>query len=303
MHFNTGDINVGLVKRLLAAQFPQWAGLPITPAVPQGWDNRTFRLGADMSVRLPSAQGYTQQIEKEQRWLPILAPRLPLPIPVPLAIGIPAEGFPWSWSIYRWIEGATASIERIGDMNEFATTLAHFLVALQSVDVAGGPPPGPHNFFRGGPLTIYDGETRRAIAALDGKIDTVAATAVWEIALAARWQGPPAWLHGDVAEGNLLVGNGRLSAVIDFGSSGVGDPACDMTIAWTLLAGESREVFRATLPVDDATWARGRGWALWKALITLAEYITTNPVKAGAARRVIDEVLADYTHAAGRGGP
>jgi len=294
-HANKVHIDVSLVRRLVTTQFPQWADLPIMPAVPQGWDNRTFHLGADMTVRLPSAEGYTPQVEKEHRWLPILAPRLPLSIPVPLAMGIPAEGFPWDWSIYRWLEGDTASIERIGDMNEFATTLAHFLVALQQIDPAGGPPPGLHSAFRGGPLEIYDAETRRTIVALNDEIDAEAATMVWEAALAARWHGPPVWFHGDVAVGNLLVSNGRLSAVIDFGCSGVGDPACDVTIAWTLLAGESREAFRAALPVDGATWARGRGWALWKGLITLAEYINTNTLKAGEARRVIDEVLADHT--------
>ena len=297
MHADEVAIDVALVRRLLAAQFPHWAGLPITPAVPQGWDNRTFRLGADKSVRLPSAEGYTSQVEKEHRWLPILAPQLPLPIPVPVAIGTPAEGFPWNWSIYRWLEGDTASIERIDDMKAFATELAHFLATLQRIDPTDGPPPGPHNFYRGGPLMIYDAETRHAIAALDGKIDTDAVTAVWEAALQATWHGPPVWLHGDVAAGNLLVSHGRLSAVIDFGCAGVGDPACDVTIAWTLLSGASREAFRAALPLDSATWARGRGWALWKGLITLAGYINTNPVKAGEARRVIDEVLGDYQDA------
>ena len=297
MHTDEVATDVALVRQLLAAQFPHWAGLPITPAVPQGWDNRTFRLGADMSVRLPSAEGYTPQVEKEHRWLPILAPQLPLPIPVPLALGMPGEGFPWHWSIYRWLEGETASIERIDDINAFATELAHFLAALQRIDPTDGPPPGPHNCYRGGSLMVYDAETRHAIAALDGTIDTDAVTEVWETALQATWHGPPVWLHGDVAAGNLLVSDGRLSAVIDFGCAGVGDPACDVSIAWTLLGGASREAFRAALPVDDATWARGRGWALWKGLITLAGYINTDPVKAGEARRVIDEVLDDHKDA------
>lgn len=298
MHVGKADIDVSLVGRLLAAQFPQWADLPIAPAVPQGWDNRTFRLGAEMSVRLPSAEGYTPQVEKEHRCLPILAPRLPLPIPVPLAMGAPAEGFPWKWSIYRWLEGDTASHKRIGDMDEFATTLAHFLATLQQIDPAGGPPAGPHSFFRGGPLETYDAETRRSIVALGEAINAEAATLVWETALDARWEGPPVWFHGDVASGNLLVRDGRLSAVIDFGCSGVGDPACDVTIAWTLLSGKSREAFRSALPVDAATWARGRGWALWKGLITLAEYMNTDPVKAREARRVTDDVLADHPHGA-----
>src|SRR3712207_6823964 len=250
-HFDREDIEVALVQRLISAQFPQWAHLPITPAVPQGWDNRTFRLGAKMSVRLPSAAPYALQVEKEHRWLPELAPHLPLPIPVPLAKGAPAEGYPFNWSIYRWLEGETARTERVDDLIEFATTLADFLAALQRIDPTGGPPPGRHNFFRGGPLTVYDAETRQAIAALDGRIDTDAATAVWEAALAATWHGPPVWFHGDVAAGNLLVEGGRLSAVIDFGTSGVGDPSCDVAIAWTRFGG------RAGRPS-----ARLSGWTL-----------------------------------------
>ncbi len=288
------DINVSLVGRLVTAQFPQWADLPIKPVEFDGWDNRNFRLGEDMSVRLPSAECYSGQVEKEQRWLRRLAPLLPLSIPVPLSMGVPADGYPWHWSVYRWLEGESATIERIDDLHRFATTLARFLAALQQIDPAGGPPPGQHNFFRGGPLAIYDAETRDAIAALHGKIDSDAVTAVWEAALKATWHGTPVWLHGDLSASNLLVKRGRLSAVIDFGCSGVGDPACDLTIAWTLFSGKSREAFRAALPVDEGAWARGRGWALWKGLITLAEHVNTNPLEAGKARRVIDEVLAGH---------
>ena len=291
------DIDVTLVGQLVAAQFPQWADLPLRPVEFDGWDNRTFRLGEDMSVRLPSAEAYTGQVAKEHRWLPRLAPLLPLAIPVPIAMGVPAGGYPWHWSIYRWLEGANATIERIANPHDFASTLAQFLAALQRIDPTGGPPPGQHNFFRGGELAIYDTETRDAMATLHGKIDTDAVTAVWEAALQATWNGPPVWLHGDVSATNLLVGEGQLRAVIDFGCSGVGDPACDLTIAWTLFSGESREAFCAALPVDDATWARGRGWALWKGLITLARHTNTNLLEAGKARRTIGDVLADHKHA------
>jgi aminoglycoside phosphotransferase (APT) family kinase protein len=251
-----------------------------------------------MTVRLPSAESYVAQVEKEHRWLPELAPQLPLPIPVPLAKGAPAEGYPWPWSVYRWIEGETATLGRIGDLVKFATTLAGFLVALQQVDPTGGPSPGPHNFFRGGSLTVYDTETRQALSTLEGEIHTRAALAVWEAALDAAWHGPPVWFHGDVAWGNLLVEEGRLSAVIDFGTSGVGDPSCDLAISWTLFGGESREAFRAVLQPDDATWARGRGWVLWKSLITLAAHIETNPLEAARIRREIDDVIADCEHGA-----
>ncbi|MDQ3855066.1 MAG: aminoglycoside phosphotransferase family protein [Chloroflexota bacterium] len=291
-------IDVALVRRLVSSQFPHWADLPVRPVEHDGWDNRTFHLGESMTVRLPSAEGYVPQVEKEQRWLPVLAPHLPLPIPVPLAKGVPTEDYPWPWSIHRWLEGETASVGHIADLCEFASSLAEFLSALQRIDATDGPVAGPHSFFRGAPPAVYDGETRDAIVALEGEIDTEAATAVWEAALETTWQGPPVWFHGDVAAGNLLVEDGRLCAVIDFGTSGVGDPACDLTIAWTFLLGESREVFRAALPLDAAAWARARGWSLWKALITLAGYLKSDVVRAAQARYVIEQVLADHQSAA-----
>jgi len=288
------NIDRSLVTRLVAAQFPQWAGLPIRPVEPDGWDNRTFRLGEDKAVRLPSSEAYAAQVKKEQRWLPRLAPLLPLPIPIPLAMGHPSEGYPWHWSIYQWLEGDFATIEHIADLQQLATTLAQFLTALYRIDPAGGPPPGKHNFFRGGSLAVYDSETRHAIACLEGRMDAHAATAVWEAALKATYHGPPVWLHGDVSAGNLLVKEGQLWAVIDFGCSAVGDPACDLAIAWTLFSGKSRAAFRAALPVDDATWARGIGWALWKALIIVADHVHTTPLEEGKAQHVIDEILADH---------
>jgi aminoglycoside phosphotransferase (APT) family kinase protein len=291
---NEVSIDAPLVRRLIGAQFPRWSGLPIRPVEVGGWDNRTFHLGERMTVRLPSAEGYVPQVEKEHRWLPELAPHLPLPIPVPLAKGRPGSGYPFPWSVYRWIEGKTATVGRIEDLVEFATTLADFLVALQQIDPTGGPPPGPHSFFRGGSLKVYDAETRQALDALDGRIDTRAAREVWGSALDAAWHGPPVWFHGDVAWGNLLVEEGRLRAVIDFGTSGVGDPSCDLAISWTLFGGESREAFRAVLQPDDATWARGRGWTLWKALITLAWSAGSGSREPREPRHVIEEVLEDY---------
>jgi aminoglycoside phosphotransferase (APT) family kinase protein len=287
-------IDAVLVRRLVSAQFPQWKDLPITPVEFDGWDNRTFRLGDYMTMRLPSDDGYAPQVEKEHRWLPILAPQLPLPIPVPLAKGAPAECYPYSWSIYRWLDGEPVSIGGIEDLTELATTLADFLAALQRIEASDGPPAGQHSFFRGGPLETYDGETRRAIAALDGRIPADAARAVWNSALAATWHGPPVWFHGDVSAGNLLSRDGRLSAVIDFGCCGVGDPACDLSIAWTLLEGESREAFGVALAADAGTWVRGRGWALWKALITMVQHLNTHPIEAATAQWVINQILDDY---------
>ena len=286
------NINSILVRQLVSSQFPQWAHLPIKPVQFGGWDNCTFHLGTEMTVRLPSAGRYAQQVKKEQRWLPILANQLPLPIPVHLAMGVPAHGYPWHWSIYRWIEGVIAVNAPISDRSEFAATLAEFLNALHRIDISGGPPPGKHNFYRGGSLSVYDKETRDAVAALNGRIDQNAVTTVWETALNANWQGSPSWVHGDVSPTNLLVKEGRLSAVIDFGCSAVGDPACDLAIAWTFFSGKSRAVFRSTLSADEGTWARARGWALWKALITLAEHNQTNSFEGEKSRKVITEVLS-----------
>jgi len=282
-------IDERLARRLVDTQFPQWAALPIAPVAPSGWDNRTFRLGEELIVRLPSAEWYALQVEKEQRWLPVLAPQLPLPIPVPVALGAPGEGYPHAWSVYRWLAGEPAGTAAVRDTARLATDLAGFLVALRAVDAEGGPAPGPHNFHRGGPLTHYADETLAAIAALGGGIDGRRTRRIWDEAVAATWQGPPVWFHGDVAENNLLVRDGRLAAVIDFGTSGVGDPACDVVIAWTYLDPTGRAAFRAALGADDATWARGRGWALWKALITIAGGGEWAP----AARRTLGVLLAD----------
>jgi aminoglycoside phosphotransferase (APT) family kinase protein len=212
---------------------------------------------------------------------------------------MPAEGYPWPWSIYQWLEGENATIERIADPRQAATELAQFVAALQRIDPAGGSPPGANNSFRGVPLAMRDSLTRAAIATLHSTLDAGAVTSTWEAALQVRaWNGPAVWLHGDLLAGNLLAQKGRLSAVIDFGCLGVGDPACDVMVAWTYLSAEAREAFRAALPVDDATWARGRGWALSFGLIALPYYKISNPVLSGIARHAIDEALADHERAA-----
>jgi aminoglycoside phosphotransferase (APT) family kinase protein len=288
-------IDVSLARRLVDSQFPQWSDLPIAAVASDGWDNRSFRLGSELTVRLPSGNWYAQQVEKEQRWLPVIAPQVPLPIPTPVAKGMPDDGFPYPWSVYRWLDGEIASNARIGDMTGFAADLAGFLNALSRVDATGGPEPGQHNFLRGGPLATYEQETFDALDALGGEVPAgEQVRRVWADAMATSWQREPVWFHGDFATGNLLVRDGRLAAVLDFGSSGVGDPACDTVIAWTFLSGPSRDRFRTTLDVDSATWSRGRGWALWKALISLVEHLEHDSPNAALARRDIEQVLADY---------
>jgi aminoglycoside phosphotransferase (APT) family kinase protein len=285
-------IDAHLVARLIAAQFPQWSHLPVRPVERDGWDNRTYRLGHDMSVRLPTAAGYVPGVDKEHRWLPVLARRLPVPVPTPLARGRPGEGYLFPWSVRGWLAGRPARLDDLHNADQLAVDVADFLIALQRVDPAGGPRAGAHSFFRGADLARYDGETRQALIALTGRIDVAAVQARWNEALAATWHGPPVWFHGDVAAGNLLVADGRLSAVIDFGTCGVGDPACDLVIAWTLFSGRSRAVFSAAIGQDPAMWARARGWALWKALISWA----ANAADSDSARvnlQVITDVLSD----------
>src|SRR4051794_33729088 len=232
MPFDRRRIDEILVRRLVTAQFPRWARLEVRPVELDGWDNRTFRLGEELSARPPTGDWYAEQVAKERRWLPVLAPALPLPIPVPVGQGRPGEGFPYPWSVYRWLEGAPAAVAP-ADKSELALDLARFLRALAACDATDGPPPGRHNFFRGAPLAHYEAEALAAIDALGDAIPRAAVLRTWQRATASRWEREPVWFHGDVAAGNLLVRDRRLVAVIDFGTSGVGDPACDVVIAWT----------------------------------------------------------------------
>jgi len=281
-------INAELVRALLDEQFPRWRELPIRVVQPGGNDHRTFRLGERLSVRLPSAPGYVPQVAKEQEWLPVLAPQLPLAIPEVEAVGVPSPRFPAPWSVYGWIDGEPASTAKPGDSARLATDLARFLVALRAVDRAEGPEPGLHSAFRGGPVGHWDDEVQQLLSRLHGQERPRAAT-LWREALAATVPVSSCWFHGDVAAGNLLVRDGVLVAVLDFGCAGVGDPACDTVVAWTMLDGPAKRAFRDELGVDEATWARGRGWALWKALIMLTD---TPPGQAELARHVLDQLLA-----------
>lgn len=240
-----------------------------------------------MVVRMPRIEWAAKDIDKEYQWLPQLAPFLPIPIPAPLGKGAPAEGYPWAWSVYRWLEGKNPIVGHIPNPPLFTNDLVAFISALHKIDLPNGPASR-----RGVPLEKQDSETRKAIRELDGMIDVESATAAWETALQApKWSKPPVWIHGDLSPGNLLVEHDRLSAVIDFGSLGIGDPACDLINAWNLLPANMREAFRSALMVDDATWQRGRGWALSNALIALPYYKDTNPVLANNARHVIQEII------------
>ena len=289
------SIDAGLVRRLLASQFPHWADLPLRRLHPAGSDNVIYRLGQDMSVRLPRGEWAAGQAAKEHAWLPRLAPHLPLPIPDPLGVGDPAFGYPWDWSVSRWLPGDTATVEGLTDPQRTARELAEFLTALQHALPVESATPNPHDDVTGVPMANRDYATRAAIAAVQGTFDVPAMTAVWESALRApAWDRAPVWFHGDLHLGNLLVSGGQLSAVIDFAGLGAGDPACDLVIAWNLLSPETRPLFRAALQVDDATWTRAQGWALTTGLNAYTCYAAINPLVAMNTRRQISQVLIDH---------
>jgi aminoglycoside phosphotransferase (APT) family kinase protein len=284
------------VRRLVSSQFPELADLPVRPVTNGGWDNWTFHLGAERLVRLPSAAEYALAVDKEHRWLPALAGQLPRPIPAPLAKGKPGVNYPYPWSIYQWLDGEPARGDLIANPVRFALDLAEFLVALQSIDASGGPQPGIHNWFRGGTLRTFDEKVHDALAELDGLVDAELVRKIWVRALEARWDGVDRWFHGDIAPGNLLLADGQLAAVIDFGTCGVGDPACDLAIAWTLLTADGREAFRERLAVDDSTWSRGRGWALWKTLASCPDTLEDpeDVREFTNAQRILGEIFSDY---------
>lgn len=280
MHADELEIDARLVRRLLAMQFPEWAERPLEPVTPRGTDNRLFRLGDDLVVRLPCRPQTVKTLEKERAWLPKLAPHLPLEVPVPIAVGRPGEGYPGTWSVYRWLDGENAIDAPIEDPARAALDLAAFIGALQRIDTSDGPRPGESNSLRGAPLEALDAEFRARKGA-----DRVIAE--WEAALEApSWDRPPVWVHGDLDARNLLVRDGRLSGVVDFGCLGVGDPACDVAAAWKVLPPEARDHFRTALAVDDATWTRARGWVLYQAVGALSYYsLETNPELFTEARR------------------
>jgi aminoglycoside phosphotransferase (APT) family kinase protein len=298
LHPDEPDTDAALVRRLLAAQLPHWAALPLVPVDSAGTDHALYRLGSELVVRLPRIHWARAQVAKEQRWLPVLAAQLPLAIPAPVAQGHPGEGYPWHWSVYRWLPGETVTLPRLADPLASARQLAQFLRALQRIDASAGPVAGEHNSHRGMPLVERDAVIREALRQLHGQIDVARATAAWNVALQLPpWPGLPRWVHGDLQPGNLLVrtapatGAGPLCAVIDFGCLGVGDPAVDLIVAWSFFPPAARTAFRAELAPDDATWARGRGWALYTGLVALPYYQQRNPGLAQQARHTLQVIL------------
>ena len=260
------DISPETVKALILSQFPDWGGLEITPVRPGGWDNRTFRLGTKMGIRMPSAERYAANISKEATWLPKLAQALPYTVPKPLAVGTPGAGYPFQWMVFAWRDGATLD-EGDPTLRQdavLAEALAAALLTLQAVPTDGAPPAGAQNFHRGGDLGAYDTETRDLIATLN-EPQRQAAKTIWDRARASHWDAPGLWLHGDMSEGNILMQAGRFAGLLDFGLCGVGDPSSDLVPYWTIFEGAARAAFRDRLDLDEATWERAAGGALWKA--------------------------------------
>ncbi|HET7428337.1 MAG TPA: aminoglycoside phosphotransferase family protein [Gaiellales bacterium] len=289
MHDDDVAVSAEVVRALLRKQAPEWAELPLRLVDEIGTDNVLYRLGDALVVRLPRGGRSVRSLAKECEWLPRLRPHLPVAIPAVRAVGHPGEGYPHDWAVYDWLPGERATEGRVRDEAALARDLAGFLSALWGLDADGAPAPGEHNFFRGVPLAERDQQTRASIAALRGVMDTTAVAAVWASALAApAWPGPPVWIHGDIDRQNLLVQEGRLSGVIDFGGLGAGDPACDVMAAWKLFDTPARAAFRTALEVDEATWQRSRGWAVSQAVIALAYYTEeTHPVLVRESRRWI----------------
>ena len=284
---------LNLARKIIAEQFPEYADLPITDVEKQGHDNRTYRLGEHMLIRMPTAADYALKVPKEQELLPQLAKRLSVNIPAPIKMGNPSIDYPYPFSIYKWLPGKSINLLTLTaqDKERLAFDLAKFLKELQAITDVERPEPGQHNWWRGDHVSVYDKGAREQIAELAEIIDASKSSALWDKACATRWNKAPIWIHGDFAIGNILMDGGKLSAVIDFGGAAVGDPACDLVIAWTYLSGKAREAFISKMDMDADTWLRARAWALWKATFELERLADKNSPEAGLQKRIIDEVI------------
>jgi aminoglycoside phosphotransferase (APT) family kinase protein len=283
---------IDLAHKLIAEQFPEYAILTIVDVDKQGHDNRTYRLGDHMLIRMPTAADYALKVPKEQELLPKLTKHLSVTIPAPLKMGKPSANYPYPFSIYKWLSGKSINLLTLTDQEkeQLAFDLARFLKELQAINDIEGPGPGQHNWWRGDHVSVYDTGAREQIAELVEIIDVSKALTLWDRACETKWNKPPVWIHGDFAIGNILMDGGKLSAVIDFGGAAVGDPACDLVIAWTYLSGKARQIFISKMDMDADTWLRARAWALWKATFELCQIVDKNSPEAGLQKRIIDEV-------------
>lgn len=287
------EITIDLAHHLIQKQFPEYVHLPISSVEKQGHDNRTFRLGNTMLIRMPTTQEYALKVSLEQELLPKLAQHLSVKIPKPIKMGYPSEDYPFPFSIYTWCDGISLNLFNLEDetYKQLAFDCALFLKELQNIKNVDGPMPGQHNWWRGDHVSVYDKGFYDQIKKITGYIDINKATNLWESACKTKWNKSPVWVHGDFAIGNILVNKGILSAVIDFGGLAVGDPACDLVIAWTYFTGNARDIFIKEMHLDDDTWLRAKAWALWKATFELCLLENKECVEALKQIRIIEDVL------------
>jgi len=289
MHPDEVVVDDAIVRTLLEDQFPDWANASLRRVEDSGTDNAIYRLGETMAIRLPRIHWAEAQIDKESRWLSSLAGGLPVAVPVPIATGRPGHGYPFPWLVYPWLDGI--SLDRVipDTWDDLARDVAEFVLALERLPTAGGPTPRR----RGTAMAQYDSAVQWGLGEVHGLVDVDRAQNVWRSALrAGDWPGEPVWVHGDLLPGNLLVREGRLCGVIDWSGAGVGDPACDAMVAWSLPPG-ARRIFRQRVGFDDATWARARGWVVEQTILYILYYARTLPVADQQAKARLQAALDD----------
>ena len=290
LHTNEVTINISIVQHLLETQFPRWADLPIFLLSAGGTENVLYRLGEHLVMRLPRITDAVAPLEKDTKWLSVLAPHLPLEIPQQLAVGQPCAQYPFAWGVYQWLEGTDVQAKPLLNFDQLALDLAGFILALQKIKIPASAP-----LSRGLPLYFEDAAVRQSMALLPAEFQPEILEQIWTKAVAAPlWNGKPVWSHGDLHGANLLGQNGKLSAVIDFGGLGVGDPVFDYASAWQVLDVSSRAIFREALQLDEVTWLRACGKALRSAALAYPYYLRTNSVLTGIARYSIQQILLDH---------
>lgn len=287
------NITLNLAKKLINTQFPEYSHLNITEVAQQGHDNRTYRIGNNMLIRLPTDESYALKVPIEYKLLTKLAPYLGISIPEPIKIGSPSDIYPYPFSIYKWLDGNSANQEQLDaeTLETIAYQLAMFLKKLQSIVNVTGPNPGQHNWWRGDHISVYSKRVIEQISTLKDIIDSKASLNLWQQACSTFYKDKPVWIHGDFAAGNILIKENRLSGVIDFGGAAIGDPACDLVIAWTYLFDKSRDIFIHEIDLDDDTWLRARAWALWKATLELCQIKDKNSASARLQVNIINSVI------------